>query len=104
MGVPVPDVTSLPAILLYGIAGICLLIPLLVWKQHAFGYYLAWTFFAAMGITELAHFIFSLFKEQPYCYFPGMWRLFHWHRQLGGVCGSYEYPIKANKYRSKLTS
>ena len=72
-GVPVPDATSLPAILLYGIAGIWLLIPLLVWNQYAFGYYLAWTFFTAMGITELAHFIFPLFKEQPYGYFPGMW-------------------------------
>jgi hypothetical protein len=36
------------------------------------GYYLAWTFFASLGITELAHFVLPLFSEQPYGYFPGM--------------------------------
>lgn len=72
-GVPVPDATSWQAILLYAIACVWLLIPLLVWKQYMFGYYLAWTFFASMGIVELAHFAFPLFREQPYGYFPGMW-------------------------------
>jgi hypothetical protein len=72
-GVPMPDATSLPAILLYSIASVWLLIPLLLWKKLSFGYYLAWTFFASMGITELAHFVFPLFRDQPYGYFPGMW-------------------------------
>jgi hypothetical protein len=72
-GVPVPDSTSWQAILLYAIAGFWLLIPLLLWKRYKFGYYLAWTFFASMGITELAHFAFPLFRDQPYSYFPGMW-------------------------------
>ena len=72
-GVPVPDPTSLPAILLYAIACVWLLIPLLMNRRIALGYYLAWTFFASMGITELAHFVFPLFRDQPYGYFPGMW-------------------------------
>lgn len=72
-GTPAPDPGSLPAILLYGIASIWLLVPVLIWKQYAFGYYLAWTFFASMGISELAHFVFPLFRDQPYAYFPGMW-------------------------------
>lgn len=72
-GVPVPEATSVPAILLYGIASLWLLIPFLIWKKYTFGYYLAWTFFASMGITELAHFVFPLFRDQPYGYFPGMW-------------------------------
>jgi hypothetical protein len=71
-GVPVPDATSAPAILLYSIAAVWLFIPLLIWRQYAFGYYLAWTFFASMGITELAHFVFPFFKDGPYGYFPGM--------------------------------
>jgi len=72
-GVPVPEATSVPAILLYAIAIIWLAIPFLVWKHIEFGYYLAWTFFASMGITELAHFVFPFFRDQPYGYFPGMW-------------------------------
>lgn len=72
-GVPVPDATSWQAILLYAIARVWLLIPLLIWKRYKFGYYLAWTFFASMGIVELAHFVFPLFRDQPYGYFPGMW-------------------------------
>lgn len=72
-GTPVPDPGSVPAILLYGVAMIWLLIPLLIWKRYAFGYYLLWTFFASMGISELAHFVFPLFRDQPYGYFPGMW-------------------------------
>ena len=52
--------------------GAWLLIPPLVSRGYAFGYYLAWTFFAAMGITELAHFIFPIVAGGPYGYFPGM--------------------------------
>lgn len=72
-GVPVPGTTSIPAILLYSIAAIWLIIPFLVWKQYPFGYYLTWTFFASMGITELAHFVFPFFTGESYGYFPGMW-------------------------------
>lgn len=47
--------------------------PFLVIHRVAFGYYLAWTAFAAMGITELAHFlIFPFLRGEPYSYFPGM--------------------------------
>lgn len=72
-GVPVPDATSAPAILLYSIAAIWLAIPFLVWKRYKFGYFLAWTFFASMGITELAHYILPFFTNESYGYFPGMW-------------------------------
>lgn len=37
--------------------GAWLLVPPLVSRGYPFGTYLAWTFFAAMGITELAHFV-----------------------------------------------
>ncbi|WP_137761645.1 hypothetical protein [Pontibacter sp. SGAir0037] len=51
-------------------------IPFLHGRGYAFGYYLAWTFFAAMGITELAHFIFPFFTNGGDSYFPGMASVF----------------------------
>ncbi len=72
-GVPVPEATSWQALSLYTIAFAWLLIPLLIYKRFLFGYYLAWTFFASMGITELAHFVFPFFRDESYGYFPGMW-------------------------------
>lgn len=72
-GVPMPEAGSIKAIVLYAIAGLWLLIPFLISKKISLGYYLAWTFFASMGISELAHFVFPLFRNQPYTYFPGMW-------------------------------
>lgn len=72
-GTPVPDPSSWPAILLYASAMFWLLIPFLIWKQQPLGYFLIWTFFTSMGISELAHFVFPLFRDQPYGYFPGMW-------------------------------
>ncbi|CAG0983538.1 MAG: hypothetical protein F9K19_21190 [Rhizobiaceae bacterium] len=71
-GVPVPEGGSSLAMLLYAFAGMWLLIPWLVGRGLAFGYFLAWTFFASMGITELAHFAFPVFTGGPYGYFPGM--------------------------------
>lgn len=52
--------------------GAWLLVPLLMRRNVAFGRFLAWTFFASMGISELAHFMFPLLWEAPYGYFPGM--------------------------------
>lgn len=72
-GVTTPEITSAPVILLVlASVGAWLAIPILVKRNYAFGYYLAWTFFASMGITELAHFVFPLFTSEPYGYFPGM--------------------------------
>jgi hypothetical protein len=72
-GVPVPDIMSAPLILLVlASVGAWLLVPVLMNRAAPFGRYLAWTFFAAMGITELAHFIFPFFTNKPYAYFPGM--------------------------------
>lgn len=72
-GVPVPEVASLPIIfLLVGSVLAWILAPILMRKGYAFGYYLMWTFFASMGISELAHFVFPFFTENDYGYFPGM--------------------------------
>lgn len=71
-GVPVPETDSFLVYLLYAFAGAWLLIPYLVKRGYGFGYYLAWTFFTAMGVTELAHFFFPFFTVEPYGYFPGM--------------------------------
>lgn len=71
--VPTPDITSWEVITLVIVSvGAWLAIPYLVKRRYAFGYYLAWTFFSAMGITELAHFVFPFFTDEPYGYFPGM--------------------------------
>lgn len=72
-GNPVPEIAS-PALIILVLASVggWLMIPYLLKRNYSFGYYLAWTFFAAMGITELAHFIFPLFLDRPYGYFPGM--------------------------------
>lgn len=72
-GVAVPDVASLPIIvLLIGSVLAWVLAPLLMKKGYAFGYYLMWTFLVSMGISELAHFVFPLFIKSGYGYFPGM--------------------------------
>lgn len=72
-GVPTPEIVSLPIIILVLLSiGAWLLIPFLVKYEYKFGYYLAWTFFAAMGITELAHIlIFPILSHQEHDYFPG---------------------------------
>lgn len=71
-GEPMPSTDSVFVFLLYAFAGAWLLIPPLVFRKFEFGYFLAWTFFASMGIIELAHFIFPLLTEGSYGYFPGM--------------------------------
>ncbi len=71
--VPTPEILSWQIILLVLTSvGAWLLVPILMKRGYQFGQYLAWTFFAAMGITELAHFIFPFFVDGPYQYFPGM--------------------------------
>ena len=59
-------------ILLYMLAAAWLLAPWLLSQQKPLGGYLVWSFFASMGVTELAHFIFPLFASKQYGYFPGM--------------------------------
>lgn len=71
-GVPLPDTTSIFVFLLYALAGMWLFIPFLVRSRNEFGYYLVWTFFTSMGVTELAHFVFPLLAGGGYGYFPGM--------------------------------
>lgn len=71
-GVPVPETDSFLVYLLYAFAGAWLFIPYLMKHNFSFGYYLAWAFFTAMGVTELAHFVLPFFTKEPYGYFPGM--------------------------------
>lgn len=73
IGTPVPEITS-PALIILVLASVggWLIAPVLINRGYSFGYYLVWTFFAAMGITELAHFVFPFFQPGPYGYFPGM--------------------------------
>lgn len=52
--------------------GAWLAIPLLLRRGYELGRYLAWTFFASMGLTELAHFLTPVLANEPYGYFPGM--------------------------------
>lgn len=67
---PSPDMIL--AKLLYGLAGAWLMIPVLLKANHPFGFYLAWTFFTSMGVTELAHFVFPFIAPGPLRYFPGL--------------------------------
>lgn len=73
-GVKKPEVASLEVVLLLLLSvGVWLLIPWSMGRGYRLGTYLAWTFFAAMGITELAHFVvFPWFAPRPFAYFPGM--------------------------------
>lgn len=72
-GVPTPEIASFEVIVLVVVSvGAWLSIPFLMKRRYDFGYYLGWTFFSAMGITELAHFVFPFFLDEPYSYFPGM--------------------------------
>lgn len=75
---PTPAITSWQVILLVAASvGAWLFVPILVRRKRSFGYYLAWTFFAAMGITELAHvFVFPFLRGKPFGYFPGMASVF----------------------------
>lgn len=72
-GTPVPDVSfGLIFALLIIPVGAWLAIPILFRRNQEFGRFLAWTFFASMGITELAHFIMPMLANEPFGYFPGM--------------------------------
>lgn len=69
-----PSLTSPALILLVLISvGCWVSIPALVAKRYSIGNYFAWTFFASMGFTELAHIlVFPFFDSDPKLYFPGM--------------------------------
>lgn len=72
-GALIPSVNSISAILLSLFVTMWLSIPFLVSKRIALGYFLAWTFFANMGIVELAHFVLPFYTNYTHGYFPGMW-------------------------------
>lgn len=46
--------------------------PFLLRRNYSVGIYFAWTFFAAMGIAEMAHFYYPFMRGGSYGYFPGM--------------------------------
>lgn len=72
-GNPVPELTD-PALITLVLASVggWLLIPFLAKKKSWIGTYLAWTFFASMGITELAHLVFPFIAFGEFNYFPGL--------------------------------
>ncbi len=73
-GIPTPEITSWSVISLVTISvGAWLSIPWLLKQRSELGYYFAWTFFTAMGLTELAHWVvFPFFVEGSFRYIPGM--------------------------------
>lgn len=74
-GEPTPSVASVPVLLLVGVSvGAWLLVPILMRRGRPMGRYLAWTFFASLGISELAHFmVFPWIDPAGIGYVPGMW-------------------------------
>jgi hypothetical protein len=74
-GVATPALSSTPLVLLLVMSvGAWLLVPVLMPRGNPFGRYLAWTFFASMGIAELAHFaVFPWLGDTGPHYVPGMW-------------------------------
>lgn len=74
---PKPEITSPLILALVALSvGGWIAAPFMMKRKKSLGYYLAWTFFASAGISELAHFIFPFFKTDNYGYFPGMWSVF----------------------------
>ncbi len=71
-GVAYPSITYPPGFMLGLLSFAWLLSPLLIKKGYSFGYYGAWSVFCAMGLSELAHFIFPFMTPEPYGFFPGM--------------------------------
>ncbi|MGY4829169.1 hypothetical protein ACVNIS_11370 [Sphaerotilaceae bacterium SBD11-9] len=73
-GQPTPDIASVPVVLLVVLSvGAWLLIPYLMKRELPLGRYFCWTFFASMGITELAHYLVFPFMAGPsYGFVPGM--------------------------------
>lgn len=72
--IPTPEILSWEVVGLVAISvGSWFSIPYLLRRGYDFGYYFAWTFFTAMGVTELAHWIvFPFLLENPFQYVPGM--------------------------------
>jgi hypothetical protein len=71
-GVAMPESITISGALITIFSILWILSPMLVKKGYSIGYYGAWSFFIAMGVTELAHFIIPIFTPEPYGYFPGM--------------------------------
>lgn len=74
-GVPTPAVASpvVIGLVLLSVGG-WLLVPWLMKLGKPLGDYFAWTFFASMGITELAHWAVFPFLQGPGVHaVPGMW-------------------------------
>lgn len=73
-GVQTPEIASAPVISLVVVSvGAWLLVPVLMRMEHPLGPYLAWTFFASLGIAELAHWVvFPWLAPMGVGYVPGM--------------------------------
>lgn len=73
-GNPTSQIISWNVLALVGVSvGAWLAIPWGVKRYAEIGHYLSWTFFTAMGVTELAHWlVFPFLVESPVTYIPGM--------------------------------
>lgn len=90
-GVTSPGWTLSIVILMVFSIGIWVIAPFLIKRGHALGWFFAWTFFGAMGLSEMAHFVFPFLTGYGYEYHGGlvtavflvpagwwgMWRLWH---------------------------
>ncbi|MDR7336202.1 MAG: hypothetical protein ACT6S0_00450 [Roseateles sp.] len=74
-GVATPELLSpaVVALVLLSVGG-WLLVPWLMSRRKPLGSYFAWSFFASMGITELAHWLVFPFMQGAGAHaVPGMW-------------------------------
>lgn len=86
-GVPTPDATSpiVVTLVLFSVGG-WLCAPWLMKHKQAVGQYFAWTFFASMGITELAHWFVCSPSSKEAAFIPcqAYGASFFLRQQLGG--------------------
>lgn len=71
-GVTSPGWTISIVVLMILSIGIWIGAPLLMQERQRLGWFFAWTFFSAMGISELAHFVFPVLTPGGYEYHGGM--------------------------------
>ena len=75
VAVPNPASSAIIVLMLMSVAA-WLFAPFLANRGSQLGYFLVWTFFGSMGVTELAHFVLPFFTLDPFHYFPGVASVF----------------------------
>ncbi len=103
-GVPVLPTTPMLVLLMLVVpVGAWLSGPYLIKRGYDFGYCLAWSLFASMGILELAHFIFALLTGEPYPDFPDMASVVVLAPLGAGIAGPTE-AVHRRSYRAIIES